>query len=514
MTNEENLQQHNDELTAIKILLDKKTIAINNTTKVFEIELPEEFSQCTNIYTYEVDSNTVLISGSGNSIYTGLWKYNVNKKEFKLLLDIDASIGSNFVQSPKNQILMNTSKTIIIYNIDTDTIDIIESPVTISGWLDIYLLKDNKYMITNENNSMGILLLDLNNLTISLIYNKGRFTYLMSINDKYLVTAKDGPDYGLLLIDLDNNIINKIYNKGYQWYQLKQINDTKWLIWSGNYTGYGILLFDSITETITELITEGYNWSTIIEFSSDKWLISSNNSSTKGILLLDLTNYNISKIYENGYKFEYYAIINDRCVISSTNTTLVLYDNSTNSIVELLTAPYRYITKVTDDKVYISDYNSPNLYVYKYSSNELILISNKSEYEATKQLTNNKWFLTGRGSDYDGFMIYNSDDDTLEQPLTLGKDWECINQVDNKCLIKSTASADYNSRNGGLYTYLINESKLTKIYNLGINYNIIIFENNNCYFKASDYTRYHNIFYYNSEDDSVKIVGYKMEVSR
>lgn len=477
------------------------------------LTLPEEFSTVTDIFTFKVNEDILLVSGYSSNI--GLWSYNINNGAWKQVYDdygywrIFQIVGNKCLIANYYGNSSNSRGGVLLYDMTTDTAS---RKYTVGGGWQYIRVVGNNCLIGSNTGSQGLLFYNSNDDTITLVEKNGYWFNFAQVGDDCLVSDSS---YGTVLCTPENNSPTKVYDGAGHWSLAHQVNDNKWLITangvskggeglllynsdnktvnliydkgttyrhfqnigdkcligtSNTASGYGVLMYDSVDDTITQIYTESSGWY-IFQMVGEDCLICSKNSNSLGVLLYDFSSNLITKIYDTGYGWETFKIIDNKCLIAGSN-------NSTGVLV------YDFI-----DKTIIPAYTSG--YGYKYF-----------------QTVGDKCLIASGNSSSKGVLVYDKTDNTIEKKYTSGYGWEYFQIIGNICLI----TGKNNSEGKGVLIYNNEDKSIISAYSEGY-YNQFTLNNGNCYIERDDKTLETRILYYNATDNSVKLVGYYLEVN-
>lgn len=431
---------------------------IGSTEKAVEISLPEVFATSKNIYDFQVNDDTVLISGDyGDIAKVGLWEYSLSKgtltqvyesgntfKSFQMVgencLIVSGRSGGVLLYKPSDKTctqlhstfyngssvwftqvgdnwLLTSSSTsgVFLYKPSTETMTQIWTTTT--SWKYFYLIGDN-CLISSDGNGTGILSYSLTDETLTQIYSEGaKFSVSQQVGDKLLIANTTT----LLAYNSNDNTIQKLIETTYALTKFQPIGENC-LVGGTTNTG-NIFLYEKSTDTL-KIVLEAFP----LTFSfarGNNVLISSGSSSKLGIWLYNSETESMTQPYTTMYGWCYFhALSNGDCLISGTvsNSGLLLYKASDNTITQLYTSNRGWIygQEIQNGDCLIGAGSDNNNGILRYKASDSTVKKFSSGYEFSHfQRIGNNWLITS--DTHGGISLYNPETDLGTRLYTTGR---------------------------------------------------------------------------------------------
>lgn len=510
MTNKERLEANNAKIEAIQETLKNKILALKGGETI-EIELPEAFRGSTEIYHFQVDDNTILLS-TDVTLNIGVWIYKLDTKECYQAYSAGVK-WCVFFQTDDGCFIGNDnywdSKGILFYDNATQSISMVYDQL--ANWNFWMPLDNGEVLISGNTTGSGVVVCNPKERTFSRLWTSGAYTITHKVGGKYLIADANGR-YELLvydpiektisaIIDTQNHYITKfmvvknkcfmathtdsskglwVYNPetnvmekkcevGSSWQYFKEIGDLI-LIFSGS--ANGLLLYDNTTDDVT-ILSQSLSVNSSYVYALDNYVfVSSTTSAALGVYLLNLNDKTFTQIYDLGFTWQVIANVNDIVLLSAYNnyancTGILMFDIASFSMEKIWTESYRF--SAAD------------------SGNYLVLLS----------------MAQGK------IVKFKKDTKEISNAYSSGQYWRHLKVVKNGCLITidTTSNPTSSSQRGVLFFDDLTGTTTQKFSN-GYRYDIFTEDGDNCFIECSDKTINKNILYYNATDNSVKRVKY------
>lgn len=530
-------------------------VVVSVGDKNVEIDLPEEFASATKLYHFVVNSNVILISSDVQN--SGLWVYKNNTSKISKIYNIASTwicfqnVGDKCLIASNVSYEKNSG--ILEYDIKTDTINqIYDEGYSWSRFIQV----DDRWLICSSNSSTtGLLMYNPQDSSVIKVYDSGYQwgQYIHNVKNNYIL-GSGSSGRGLLLYDTQNKTITQIYASGYSWTNIIEVGDIFFLCSTNtNIDSQGILKYNSTDNSCVKIYEEGSSWY-FAHIVGNNCLFSSGASTYTGILLYNSQTDTITKIYNNNYSWRYSKTINntcllstdlsgdfgillyndddktieqkyntssyynifhkigDRCLISSTSNSngILLYDYDTKTITQIYeTGRMWSLFNSFEDKCLLSSEassNSNGLLLYNYNTNTIELIRSTGYNYKYFQQIGNKCLVSS--SYTTGLFVYDLSDDSIDKIYT-GGSYAYFKVIEDKCLISSDSNV---TGSKGLLLYKLSDNSIVKVFAEGYKYVQFVEDNGNYYISSNAKSTSPQTLYYNSTDDTCKLVGYYLEV--
>lgn len=328
-----------------------------------------------------------------------------------------------------------------------------------------------------------------------------------SITDNLVIISTNVGPNNLVVYDIEADEITStgLYYTGGSM-NIKKIDDNRFFISTSTSISKGLAIFDVRTKMVKTIRSISYNYTYFAQMG-DYWFIASN-TGQDGLLKFNALTEEITMVHGNGRWFYLYAI-DDKCYFSgdsSSSKGLYVYDNSTETVTTIDADNYgwAYVFNI-GDKIYVSNSQSSVAGIYEIVDNQLVQVYAEGYDYRHAPTINDRAIITGSPSfalifdttDGSFTKVENSNAKRLGNSIVLG----------NKMLLTPTTTSS-----SKLFVYDYDANTLTQnSSSLSFsNYGTFKQDGDNCYISnPSANTR---ILYYTNADDSVKVVGYRMEV--
>lgn len=397
MTDRELLLENNAKLKTIQETLKNKILAIDN--KEVKVTFPQEFAKVDKVYSFQVNKDTILFSGTGVAI--GLWSYNLNNEQWK--------------------------------QVYTGNL----------GWQNFQLVGDRCLIGNGANYNNGVLAYDIATNTAEKLYDKDtNWNHFKVIGKDCLITGSN-MNTGVLLYEYETNTIRQVYSENNAWFYFQEF-DGNCFISSGNYA-QGLLFYDGSTKSV-EKIYDGGGWQYYYKFK-DVWLIiKGNNSHADTVLIYNTITKTIKLGYTgaSGYQSPYYHEIENKCLISQGDGVLA-YDDETKEITQVISSPasqirFNYYQDVKTDCLITTD-GSYGLYVYNSITNSANQLTSSGGFSRFYLIDNKCLTSSYSSSSEKGLWIYKFDDKSFSQIYNEGYYWTYFHEFGDVVLIGSGSSS-------------------------------------------------------------------------
>lgn len=368
------------------------------------------------------------------------------------------------------------ARQVFSFQVDTDTI-LFSLDQVVGIWK--YLISSNTW--TKYDNVVG-----------------SSWSNFQMIGDDCLISAWSTSGQGIYLYNSDTKDITRIYTSGYSWTNFQKV-PAGWLIGCGTSYG-GVLFYDPIAKTIQRLYYDQHSRTKFI-YIDDVLLIG-------GVTILRYypdTN-TIEQIYE-GFQTSYYYSIGKKCLFSSSKSSelgVLLYDSTTNSFEKIFDTGYGYQNFISaNNEVFISSASSPQgLYVYNVDTDDVKFIIDRFYGWKYYFIIDDDRVLLSSSSSNVGLWLYTKSANTIEQVSTAYSDWKFFKRIGDVILIGGTSY--------GVIAYNVTTKTAQHKYtHNGKDWSIFKTDGSNCYISSPSQN---GILYYNSSDNTIKFVQYKIEV--
>lgn len=323
--------------------------------------------------------------------------------------------------------------------------------------------------------------------------------YHFQVNDDTILFSSQTQDIGLWVYNINENSWKQGYSTGYSWRYFQKINDNKCLISSSYFDG--VLLYIS-DDNITLAYSSGKSYEFFHQVNIDKWLISSSN--THGILLFNAIDNTINKIYDIGYRLEFFKLIGDKALLGSSSVKGIwLYNDNDNTATRLYEYGYwRYFQSVGNKCLIASNTsNSSGLLLLDFTNNEITKIYENGYNWRYFYIVKDRCLIsTSNGSD-NGILLFDSNNDTITR-IGDGYGYKYFHSITDAKVLMTSANNTmlllYNYENNSIVSKGVRTIYCDVFKQDGIH----------CYISASNKSKNAFTYYYDSTDDSVKLVGY------
>lgn len=473
------------------------------------VALPETFATATSVYYFATDNDTLLIS-SDVKYNSGLWVYKISSNTIAQVYN--KGHGWRYFQIIGDYCLISgddTNTGLLSYNISSNSVEQIS---TKSYHWDKYVqVSDDKWLISGSA-VYGILLYKAKDNTILELCSDKGWSFFHKVGNDWLISSS-ATKSGILLYEVETDNLTKVYELGasFQWgFQIKD----KMLLVSSSSSAKGIVLYNSLTKTCTKIYEDGYNWLYSYVFGN-KCFLSANRSATDnlGLLLYNYDDDTVIIAYEEGtYGWQHFKTVGDNCLISSghsNNSGILLYKSSDNSVSKIYDVyqNYKYFHLLGNKCLISSSVIGSGLLVYDINDCTLKQIYNKHHFSIFQTADdNNNCFVSSTYTSGSYLLFYNYADDTVIEAYNASY---CDNyyKIGNKWLISSS------NVHFGILSFDIDTKTYTIPYTKGGYYDTFVPDNKGgVYISSKKNSSINYTLYYNSDDDTAKLVGYKVEV--
>lgn len=385
----------------------------------------------------------------------------------------------------------------------------IELPEKFATASSIYTYKVNRNTVLfgSNANSSGLYVYHKKDDTLKVLHDGGHnWSSFYSITDNLILVATNSGPNPLLVYDIekDEAISVGIYYNGSL--NVKQIDDNRFFISTTSSISKGLAIFDARTKKAKTIHSTSYNYTYFAQMG-DYWFIATNTGSD-GILKFNSVTEEITMVHGNG-RWAFLNVVDDKCYFSSDTSSqlgLYVYDNTTNTVTTITENGYywSYVFKI-GDKIYASNMQSSTTGLYEITNNTLNKIYDDGGYGYRfAPVINDRAIITG-SQRY--ALIYNLTDGSMTK---IAHSNLCMlgNSIvlGNKMLLTpvgTTTSCPV------VYNYETNEMKVLSRSGMS-DYSVFKPDGDNCYMLTNALNK--PVMYYTNADDSIKIVGYRMEV--
>ena len=384
--------------------------------------------------------------------------------EIELPQEFYNSHSLNYYSVNKDTVLISTGKSIglWVYHVKAKTIERKWSDG--SSWQNFYQITDDLVLITSSMSPNSTLVYDVKTDTVSITrINFAGTIYIQKVSaDKFLISSGGSAQKGIYSFDVSSKSSKRVYDSGYYFTYFTEVGSS-WIVTSSN--SAGILRYDTLNDTIEKIYETGY-WFLFTSIN-DECFISATNSSYPGILKYNDNDKTIKLIYDIGYNWRYIAKAGDKIFASSSSSS------------------YAGVYLIENDeviKIYETGYN----YKYFHAINDRVVISNNSKTA----------------------LIYDSKDGSVSSLSAPISDMKYGIALKDRLLLLSD-STGYTPL--AVYYYETNEIKQHPTLMQFAYYDTLKQDGDNCYISSSK-SGYGMIAYYTYADDSIKLMGAKVEV--
>jgi hypothetical protein len=379
------------------------------------VVLPDAFVTGTSLYTHNVTTDKILVSGNITNI--GVWVYTKSIEEWTQVKN-NGYYYQYFQNLPNGKILISGSPDLLLYSPDDDSCQVISSGLNfseiemlVSGDCLLYCSTDKfiyKYSIADN--------------TVNLRLGQTNWNRLLALPDgncliSSSITSGD-TNIGVYLYDASENKCTKVYNTGKGWSLNQVLPDGNVLLTgSFNSTGStGVLLYKTSTETVDSTSNTDRYASPVHILPNGDCLISS--SSSGGVWLYDASSQIVqSKVSNVGSMSIFHDLSNGDCLFCSTSSSFAG--------------------------------------IYKYNASDKTvtrLFTNNQKYSTAQELPNGDCLLTNGSV----VVIYKASNNTISYVTQDSKSWNFFELTDDgNCLVggKSTARYLYVTDTGVFHIY-------------------------------------------------------------
>ena len=443
------------------------------------LDLPEEFGNAGNVYYFQVDEDTLLVSGDANDI--GVWMYTLStniweQKYSHSEWDVFQMVGNNCLLG---RTLSGYNDGILLYDSETKTINRIYTSGT--TWRNFHVV-ENDCIISGYGSTVGILLYDGKTKTIEQKYDISYWDIFQDVPNGCLISTTNSSGSihkGVLLYNKINKTITQIYQNGINHATFKKVNNGNYLITCQTYDA-GLLLYNSVTNDIKKVYGEPLqttaNWREF-QLVPNGCLIGSSSSSDTGILFYDDETEEVTLKYEIGQYWRDFIVVNNNCLIlggkiysSYGDGGILVYNTSTKTIQQIYTETFSYTTNgiwwyvINNDCILTS--TSKGILYYDGSLNTITKYFESYSSINKFEKVGNKILMGTGSSSLKGILEYDIDTKVIEHNYTSGGYW-CYFSVlkDGNCLISSS-----NTNSKGILLYDIETNSILKLSKVGYNY--------------------------------------------
>ena len=468
-------------------------------TQPLEINVPDSVATGGYVYTFNIDNEWVLVSGSASG---GLWLCNTVTNTYEQL--IKASYNYKYFYKVKDKVVISSSNNatgLYIYNHLTKTCE-----KKFSAGYDY-----KSSVLVNDT-----LLLSSGSITLRFDYETELFEEFFNENgnsmsvyygfyqygDKVLCNAASSGIY--VYNDLDKSFVKILSPKSY----VPNIRHTEHGTLINYYDGttYYFALLDKNFDTIlSQHIVGGTSAGSSIEHENGILFVRLSGSD-KGFYWFDYANKTLEKVYADGYNVQAnYTKIFGKYIFFVCGTGLagcVLFDTETKEVVRPVTTGMYFAATLVNDKLVLTHYNSnyKGLYVYDISTKELVTLNTTSYMTSTNIYGTASYQLKDRIIAVFTQYIYsiNLADNTYKSLSVSNVNADNVEflATENNLFI-NTKGANARCYNYETDSFILPTSSNSEIY--GEIYHVYKLDGENCYAYHEDKTKNPYTLYFDSE---------------
>lgn len=334
------------------------------------------------------------------------------------------------------------------------------------NWQSFYSITDNLVIVATSSGPNPLLVYDIaaDEITNTGIYYNSSSTNIKKIDDnRFFISTNSSISKGLAIFDVRTKKARTIRSTSYNYTYFAQMGDY-WFI--GTNTGAdGLLKFNALTEEIT-MVHDNGRWD-CLKAIDDKCYFSSSSSTNIGFYVYDNTNDTVTTLESDNYYWKHIHKIGDKIYVSNQQSKITgLYIIENNQLVEVYAEDYGYVyAHIINDKAIFSGYVGAALILDITNETFTKIVNSNFTNMENSVVLGNKMLLTPASTNALRLFVYNYDTNTLTQ---------------------HSSSIDFS------------------------NYGKFKRDGDNCYITTATLSK--PIYYYTNADDSVKTVGYRMEV--
>lgn len=471
-------------------------------TQPLEINVPDIIAKGTSVYTFNIDNEWVLVSGSATS--SGVWLCNtVNNTCEKI---ISSLYDWKYFYKVKDKIVISSSyqnSGLWVYDHNTKTCEkklsggysytkacLINDTLLLTGsGKDCFVRFDYEtdlFEVYYDPNGDG--------LPVMAFYQYGNKLLLnCSVSGVYLYN------------NLDKSLVT-IKPKTTSYSPNVRQTEHGTLIFYYDGTAYSLELYDENFDTPLSRVTiNSTDMGRVIEHENGELYIRSR-SSDKGIYWFDYANKTIEKVYDEGYSLQssYTKIFDKYIFFVCSNSALagcVLFNTETKEVIRPLTTGSYFLATPVCDKLVLTHSGTTykGLYVYDIATRELVTLNTTSYitggYSAKAYQLKDR--IIAAFSNY--IFSINLADNTYKSVNTSSLDASRVEflATENKVFINTQGSI----ANVRFYDYetdsFVSLASSGEIYNK--TYNVYKLDGENCYAYNEDKTKNPYTLYYDSD---------------
>ena len=380
-------------------------------------------------------------------------------------------------------------------------------------------------------------------------FAKANTIYMYKVNKDIILFSSGASQTGLWRYSVKDDELKQLVTWGYSLQNYYSITDNLVMITS-NSSSNPFLVYDIKEDSVTELAVGFMGTINAKKIDGNRFLISSGGSSSRGLYVFDVRTKQLTKVHSAGYDYESFAQMGDYWFVGSGGNGGLLKFNSLTNEVTVLRAenPWLYLN-VIDDKLYFSSSGSTaiaGLYVYDNSTGVETTIDDANKSWQSVFKIGNKTYTSNYANTATVQGLYEIENNQLKQVYPDGNDYRYAPMINDRAIITGSASfvLVFDTSNGSftkinesnakmlgnfivlgnkmiltptssmssrLYVYNYDANTLTPYSNFSFyNYDEFKQDGDNCYISSKTPNR--PIVYYTNADDSLKVVGYRVEV--
>lgn len=389
-----------------------------------------------------------------------------NTIEIELPQEFYNSHSLNYYSVNKDTVLISTSSSIglWVYHVKAKTIE--KKWSNGSSWQNFYQITDDLVLITSSTSPNSTLVYDAETDTISPTgMNFAGTIYIQQVSDgKFLISGSSASPVGVYLFNVGVKSCSKIYDAGAGFRYFSKVGES-WIMCSALSVSLGVFKYDIQTETVEKIYTNSNAWTIQTVIDNECFLSSTGNST--GILKYNDNDKTIKQLTTYGREWKYIVKAGGK-IFASISSSL-----------------YAGLYLIENDEV-VKIYETGYGYQYFHAINDRVIINNSSKTA----------------------LIYDSKDgsvSSLSAPISYMK--YGIALKDRLLLLSDSTS--YTPL--AVYYYETNEIKQHPTLMQFAYYDTLKKDGDNCYISSSK-SGYGMIAYYTYADDSIKLMGAKLEV--
>lgn len=465
-------------------ILENASIGGGKTT--VNTDVPDNFANIDyRIFTFVADSNTVLVSFGVTK--TGLWRYKVDKKEWKKIYESGSSW--KLFQEVENGVLISgypssssESPGVLLYEPETDVLTVIET----KGYRYDNITKvGNSWVLIGSNATKNTVVYHPDTKTTTVYSNSAsaNASYRIRICDHdpnqcfIIYSAGYNGDAGIVLYDDSTRSFKNIYNEGSYWGDITDrclyING-KYLLTSNGSSSTtdcdDLLLYDPVTESIKSIIKLPNYGYVMKALGNNKkvFIYHTTNTYSYGIYVYDVDTESIQLIYEEYIRLititvsENYAMISTDSS-SSSDPISILYNSLDNSIKIVQNTITGIGHLGFTNNGFLFKLNSALKY-YDMRTEEFLDIQTlkNSDNSIVYKFKNGRVVLSRTGVSSGGLYIWDDNERTLTQPYTSGGNWKNWVEIENYAIC-ATDYVDSSGKGLGVICYDFDLKTITLI---------------------------------------------------